>query len=124
MPDDMDLQDLEDQEWPEPTEKGGRIEHTFMDGTTMAFKIQDPEAESIMAFIGPNMDDKSQSQRQYEFVSAAVVAPQIPIERWRGWREADRMALTSKVSEVIGLDRIVDFRADDLDDLMSSSPPE
>lgn len=124
MSDEMDIQALEEQEWPESTEKGGRIEHTFMDGTTMEFKVQDPDAEAIMSFIGPNMDDKSQSERQYEFVSAAVVAPQIPIERWRDWREADRMALTSKVSEVIGLDRIVDFRADDLDELMSNSPPE
>jgi len=116
------VDELEAQEWPDPTDKGGQVTHEFMDGTEMTFKVQDPDAEAIMSFIGPNMEDKPQSQRQFEFVSAAVVAPSIPIERWREWREADRMGLTSKVSEVIGLDRIVDFRADDLDDLMSDSP--
>ena len=122
--DEPSVDELEEQAWPEPDEKGGRIDHEFMDGTEMTFQVQDPDAEAIMSFIGPNMEDKSQSQRQFEFVSAAVIAPEIPIERWREWREADRMGLTSKVSEVVGLDRIVDFRADDLDDLMSDSQLE
>jgi len=119
MDDDIDIQELEEQEWPDTADSTGYVEHEFMDGTEMQFKLQDPETEAIMDYIGPNMGDRTQSERQYEFVSAAVVSPTIPIERWRDWRSADQTALARKSAEFIGVDKVVDFRAEDLDELMS-----
>lgn len=121
---DYSLEELENQEWPEPADTSGYIKHEFMDGTEMVFQCQDPETEVIMNYIGPNVGDQDQSERQFAFVTSTVVNPQIPLERWQQWRPADRTALSRKVAEYVGVDRIVDFRAEDLEELMSNSQAE
>lgn len=121
---DYTLEELENQEWPEPGESSGYVEHEFMDGTQMVFQAQDPETEAIMNYIGPNTGDQTQSERQYNFITSVFTSPQIPLERWRQWRSADQTALSRKAAEFVGVDKIVDFRAEDLDELMSDSPDE
>lgn len=118
------LEELENQEWPEQGQSSGYVSHEFMDGTEMVFKAQDPETEAIMNYIGPSAGEETQSERQYKFVTSVFTSPQIPLERWRQWRPADQTALSRKAAEWVGVDKVVDFRAADLDELMSNSPDE
>lgn len=122
-----DLSEYEEQEWPiEEGDNQVEIEYEFLNGETMKYLTQDPETETIMAFIAPQMDDeeKTQSERQLDLCRDSIVAPELTMERWRDMRTADQIGLTNEVSEAIGLDRILGFHNGSLDHLPDDLQPE
>lgn len=122
-----DLSEYEDQEWPLDDDGQTEIEYEFLNGGTMKYLVQDPETETIMAFIAPEMADgeeKTQSERQFELCRDSIVAPELTMEKWRDMRTADQIGLTNKVSEAIGLDRILGNAVGSLDHLPDDLQPE
>lgn len=121
-----DLSEYEDQEWPLDDDGQTEIEYEFLNGGSMKYLVQDPETETIMAFIAPEMADgeeKTQSERQFELCRDSIVAPELTMEKWRDMRTADQIGLTNKVSEAIGLDRILGFHEGSLDHLPDDLQP-
>lgn len=121
---DFDLQDFEDQEWDLDESAGQQeISHDFINGGEKRFLLQDPEPEVIMKLVQPVGDDTDRSEVLFEFMRKTVVAPEITLERWRSMMTADKIALTNKVSDALGVDRVLGFPdgipEDELDDLLS-----
>lgn len=122
-----DLSEYEDQEWPLDDDGQTEIEYEFLNGGTMKYLVQDPETETIMAFIAPEMadgEDKTQSERQFDLCRDSIVAPELTMEKWRDMRTADQIGLTNKVSEAIGLDRILGNAVGSRDQLPDELLPE
>ena len=128
MSEDIDIQDLEEQDWD--VGSGGQtvINHEFMNGHKMRFKLQDPDPDVIMEFVSPmpDDDDTTRSEELYAFVSEVIISPEVTIERWREMRTADKIMLADKVSEEVGVDRVLGFPDDgleaQLEELLSESP--
>lgn len=124
MSDNFDLQDFEDQEWDLDESAGQQeISHDFINGGEKRFLLQDPEPEVIMQLVQPPGEDTDRSEVLFDFMRKTVVAPEITLERWRSMMTADKIALTNKVSEKLGVDRVLGFPdgipEDELDDLLS-----
>ncbi|AAM88694.1 hypothetical protein PhiCh1p21 [Natrialba phage PhiCh1] len=124
---DRDITEYEEQEWPiEEGETQSEIEYEFLNGGSMKYLVQDPETETIMSFIAPQMgeEEKTQSERQFELNRDSIVAPELTMERWRDLRTADQIGLTNEVSEAIGLDRVLGNAVDSRDHLPDELLPE
>jgi hypothetical protein len=109
-----DIDELEAQEWPEAHDLEGRITHEFIDGTEIEFKVQDPEIETVLRFISPTPSGETSSAEFFAFVSEAVIAPQITLERWREWATADKILLSEKLSNKTGLDQVLGTISDEV----------
>ena len=109
-----DIDELEAQEWPEPTDLESQVTYEFIDGTVMEFKVQDPEIETVLRFISPTPSGENTSAEFFEFASEAVIAPQITLERWREWTTADKILLTEKLSTKTGLDQVLGTISDEV----------
>lgn len=122
------VENLANQSWPSASDKSETIEHEFMDGTNVEARVQDPDTETIIEFamggMGVGGEDKSQSQSQFDLCRAAIIEPELTIEDWRGFREADRLLLTDKVTEAIGLDRVMGFQDGGLEQQLEELVPE
>ena len=121
---DFDLQDFENQEWDLDGSAGQQeISHDFINGSEKRFLLQDPEPEVIMKLVQPVGDDTDRSEVLFEFMRETVVSPEITLERWRDILSPDKIALTNKVSDALGVDRILGFPdgipEDELEDLLS-----
>jgi len=111
MSDDFDIQELEEQEWDvsddDPREE---IEYEFLNGNTKRFLVQDPDTNDLLDIVAVEPgEDGDIAENLYEIVSAAVVAPEITLERWQEVRPADRIGLADEVAEVIGLNKLLGF---------------
>ena len=121
---DFDLQEFEEQDWDLDSSAGQQeISHDFINGSEKRFLLQDPEPEVIMNLVQPVGDDTDRSEVLFEFIQGTVVSPEITLERWRDILSADKIALTNKVSDALGVDRILGFPdgipEDELEDLLS-----
>lgn len=111
MSDEIDIQELEEQDWDvsddDPREE---IEYEFMNGNTKRFLVQDPDTNDLLDIVAVEPgEDGDIAENLYEIVSAAVVAPEITLERWQEVRPADRIGLADEVAEVIGLNKLLGF---------------
>jgi len=121
---DFDLQEFEDQDWDLDDSAGQQeISHDFINGNEKRFLIQDPEPEVIMELVQPVGEDTDRSEVLFEFIRKTIIAPEITLERWRSMMTADKIALSNKVSEKIGVDRVLGFQdgipEEELEDLLS-----
>lgn len=126
MSDELSIQELEEQEWDVGGGQQSDITHEFMNGSEKQFRVQDPDPDEIMEFMSPPSEDTTRSEELYDLVSAAVVAPEITIERWREIRTSDQILLADKIGEEIGINRVLGFPdsslEEELGDLLSESP--
>lgn len=126
MSDELSIQELEDQEWDVGGDRQSDITHEFMNGSEKQFRVQDPDPDAIMDFMSPTTGDMRRSEQLYQLVNAAVVAPEITMERWRDIRTADKILLADKIGEEIGINRVMGFPDGgleaELEDLLSESP--
>ncbi|RKS83319.1 hypothetical protein BDK61_2662 [Haloarcula quadrata] len=111
MSDEIDIQELEEQDWDvsddDPREE---IEYEFLNGNTKRFLVQDPDTNNLLDIVAVEPgEDGDIAENLYEIVSAAVVAPEITLERWQEVRPADRIGLADEVAEVIGLNKLLGF---------------
>lgn len=111
MSDDFDIQELEEQEWDvsddDPREE---IEYEFLNGNTKRFLVQDPDTNDLLDIVAVEPgEDGDIAENLYEIVSAAVVAPEITLERWQEVRPADRIGLADEVADSIGLNKLLGF---------------
>jgi len=111
MSDEIDIQELEEQDWDvsddDPREE---IEYEFLNGNTKRFLVQDPDTNDLLDIVAVEPgEDGDIAENLYEIVSAAVVAPEITLERWQDVRPADRIGLADEVAEVIGLNKLLGF---------------
>lgn len=49
------------------------------------------------------------NERMYDYVSVAVVAPEITPERWREMKTGQRVGLTMRIAEFDGIHHLMDF---------------
>ncbi|AYM00265.1 hypothetical protein PhiH1_090 [Halobacterium phage phiH] len=111
MSNDIDIQELEEQDWDvsddDPREE---VEYEFLNGNTKRFLVQDPDTNDLLDIVAVEPgEDGDIAENLYEIVSAAVVAPEITLERWQEVRPADRIGLADEVAEVIGLNKLLGF---------------
>lgn len=111
MSDDFDIQELEEQEWDvsddDPREE---FEYEFLNGNTKRFLVQDPDTNDLLDIVAVEPgEDGDIAENLYEIVSAAVVAPEITLERWQEVRPADRIGLADEVADSIGLNKLLGF---------------
>ena len=109
---DVDIQELEEQAWPDSDadDKQTLEEYTFADGTTVEFLIQDPDTDTLLDYIA--FDPTGEADRDedsYDLVDECVIAPEVTLDRWRDLRTVDKIGLTDMVTEAIGLDELMDF---------------
>lgn len=91
-------------------EDDNEFDFEFLNGHTMTFRVQEPETETISSFVMPAPDsDKTVSERQFEFVRKAVIEPEVTIDKWRDMKNVDQSRLTARVSDTLGVDRLMDF---------------
>ncbi|QHS17927.1 hypothetical protein GWK26_12645 [haloarchaeon 3A1-DGR] len=109
MSDELTIQELEEQDWDVGGDSQSDITHEFMNGNEVTFRVQDPESDDIMEFVSPAPDDADHSEELFSFVSKAIIAPEITMEKWRDMRIADRIILADKVGKEVGVDRIMGF---------------
>jgi len=111
MSNDIDIQELEEQDWDvsddDPREE---IEYEFLNGNTKRFLVQDPDTNDLLDIVAVEPgEDGDIAENLFEIVSAAVVAPEITLERWQDVRPADRIGLADEVADVIGLNKLLGF---------------
>jgi hypothetical protein len=111
MSNDIDIQELEEQDWDvsddDPREE---VEYEFLNSNTKRFLVQDPDTNDLLDIVAVEPgEDGDIAENLYEIVSAAVVAPEITLERWQEVRPADRIGLADEVAEVIGLNKLLGF---------------
>jgi len=111
MEDDIDIQELEEQDWDVSDEDPREvIEYEFLNGNTKRFLVQDPDTNNLLDIVAVDPgEDSDLSENLYEIVNAAVTAPEITVERWRDVRPADRIGLADEISEAIGLTKLLGF---------------
>lgn len=124
MSQEYDIQELEEQEWDfDNDDQQQLVPHEFMDGTEIDFLVQDPEPEVITQLLSPAGEDTDRSEVLFQFNQKCITAPELTLERWRQMRSADKLALSNKVSEAVGVDQVLDFPdsslEEELDDLLS-----
>jgi hypothetical protein len=120
----FDLQEFEDQDWDLDDSAGQQeISHDFINGDEKRFLIQDPEPEVIMELVQPVGEDTDRSEVLFDFIRKTIIAPEITLERWRSMMTADKIALSNKVSDAVGVDKVLGFPdgipEDELEDLLS-----
>lgn len=111
-PDEISVEDLEEQEW---TLAGDQREVIEFAG--MQFMLEDPDDDVILnliassAMAAENVEgiDEDGGDRMYQFVESAVVAPEMTAERWRTMKSGQRVGLTMRVAEFAGIHQMMDF---------------
>jgi hypothetical protein len=112
-PDEIDVEDLDDQEWT----LGGETQE-FIKFGGMVFLVEDPDddtilnliASSAMAAEGDDSGLEDGSDRMYQFVETAIVKPEMTPEKWRTLKSGERVGLTMRVAEFAGLSQLMDFQ--------------
>lgn len=110
-PEDIDVDELEEQDWT----LGGE-QQEVIDFGGMQFLVEDPGDEAILDMIAsaPGMpteggEEESASDRLFMFCRDAVVAPELTAERWREMRSGERIGLSIRIGDVLGIGSLMDF---------------
>lgn len=111
MSDEIDIQELEEQDWDVSDDDPRQvIEYEFLNGSTKEFAVQDPDTNDLLDIVAVEPGGEADiAENLYDIVNAAVIAPEITLERWQDVRPADRIGLADEVSEVIGLNKLLGF---------------
>ncbi|MDL0133524.1 hypothetical protein [Halobacterium salinarum] len=104
MSDDIDIQDLEEQDWT----LGGDDHQEVIEFGGMEFLVQDPDDDDVLNMMAGGGGDEP-SQRMFELVQSATVAPEMTLERWQDMRTSERIGLAMRISQAIGLNDMMDF---------------
>lgn len=108
-PDEVSIEDLENQEW---TLGGGPTEE-LIEFKGMQFLIEDPDDDTVLNMMAQaGGGDTDASQRLYELSDSAIKAPELTIEQWRDMRMSERVGLTFRIANAIGLADMMDFPED------------
>ena len=112
-PDDISLEDLEEQEWT----IGGGGERELIAFGGMKFLVEGANNETILNLIAssalaaedPEAVDEDGDERMYNYVNEAIIAPEITPERWRDMKPGAKVGLTMRVAEKDGIHHLMDF---------------
>ena len=105
--DDIDLEELEEQEWTLVGSEEGTIEFGGM-----TFAVEEPDDEEILnMMVGAQTgeDDLDGADRMFKLVQSAVKKPEVTPERWRDMNTGQRLGLAFKIAEFAGIDQMMDF---------------
>lgn len=108
-PSDISVDELEEQDWT----LGQGPTSELIEFKGMQFLVEDPEDDTVINMMaqGQTEDDGGVSQRMYELCNSAIKAPELPLEKWRDMRMSERVGLTFRISNAIGLADMMDFPA-------------
>ena len=113
-PDEISIEDLENQDWT----LGGN-ERELIGFAGMKFLVEGADddvilnliASSALAAEDQDAVESDGNERMYDYVSDAVVAPEITPERWREMKTGQRVGLTMRIAEFDGIHHLMDFPA-------------
>lgn len=108
---DLSIQELEEQDWEGlGGDKTVTIKHEFMDDETRYFRVQEPETDEILNFVSMTPGEEPNHDMDFfELLQAAILAPEITLERWQKMNNPDKVLLVEKVSEATGVRKVTDF---------------
>lgn len=104
---DWSVEDFEEQDWTLGEEKEDKV--IVFKGTK--FLLREPDDEAVMDIIaqepGEEVDPKA---NMLQMCRAAIEAPELTNERWEsGMNVSERLGLTMRVAQYIGIDDFMDF---------------
>ncbi len=104
--DEISLDDLEQQEWT--LGQGPTQEAIQFRGTV--FLVEDPDDDAVLNMMAEaEMGEGDVSGRMFKLCRSAIKGPELTPERWREMRMSERIGLTIRVSDAIGLNEMLDF---------------
>ena len=105
-PSEVSVEDLEEQEW---TLGGGPTEE-IIEFKGMKFLIEDPDDDTVLNMMAQaGQGDADTSQRLFDLATSAIKAPELTMEQWRDMRMSERVGLTFRIADAIGLADMMDF---------------